>query len=159
MFETGLTRKFIADSSTIRHLIDNHELIRNYYDDYSEYQTGSGEVLPSYGKGTLLLPLDNGFWKFANVWYFPDFGFNLISTIQLGEKGLKMRLQTNDQPSQILHDREILGYADLIDSQYVLWVKKTLEQLIIGNSTSPQPKKSTKPHDIKLWHSRMGHLG
>ncbi len=47
MFETGLTRKIIADSGTTQHLIANRELIRDDYDDYSEYQTGSGEVLPS----------------------------------------------------------------------------------------------------------------
>ena len=45
MFETGLTRKIIADSGTTQHLIANCELIRDYYDNYSEYQTGSGEVL------------------------------------------------------------------------------------------------------------------
>ena len=56
MFETGVTRKITADSRTTQHLIANRDLIRDYYGDYSEYQTGSGEVLPSYGKGTLLLP-------------------------------------------------------------------------------------------------------
>lgn len=34
-----------------------------YYEDHSEYQTGSEEVLPFYGKGTLLLPLDHGTLK------------------------------------------------------------------------------------------------
>ncbi len=48
MFETGLTRKIIADSGTTQHLIANCELIRDYYNDYSEYQTRSEEVLPSY---------------------------------------------------------------------------------------------------------------
>ncbi len=81
MFETGLTRKIIADSGTTQHLIANHELIRDYYEDYSKYQTGSGEVWPSFGKGALLLPLDNGFLKLANVWYTPNLDFNLISTI------------------------------------------------------------------------------
>ncbi len=67
IFETGLTRKIIADLSTTQHLIANRKLIRDYYDDYLKYQTGSGEVLPSNEKGTLLLPLDNGFLKLANV--------------------------------------------------------------------------------------------
>ncbi len=159
MFETGLTRKSIANSDTKQHLIANRELIHDYYVDYSVYQTGSKEVLPSYGKGNLLLRLDNGFLKLANDWYAPDLGFNIISTIQLGEKGIEIWLQTTDQPSQILHNGEILGYADPIDGQYILRLKKSSELPIIANSTSPQPKKSTKPHDIKLWHSRMGHLG
>ncbi len=37
IFETGVTRKIIVDSGTIQHLIANRELIRDYYDDYSEY--------------------------------------------------------------------------------------------------------------------------
>ncbi len=115
MFETGLTRKIIADSGISLHIIANRQFIRDYYDDYSEYQTGSGEVLPSYETGTLILPFDNSFLKLANVWYTPDLGFNLISTIQLGGKGVEMWLQTTDQPFQILHDGEILGYADPID--------------------------------------------
>ncbi len=159
MFETGLTRKIIADSSTTQHLIANRKLIRDYYNNYSEYQTGSREVLPSYGKDPLLLPLDNGFFKSANVLYSSDLGFNLISTIQLGKKRVQIWLQTTDQPSQILHDVEILGYTDPIDGQYVLRVKKTSELPIIANSSNPYSKKSTKPNDIKLWHLRMGPLG
>ena len=157
MFETGVTRKIIADSGTTQHLIANRDLIRDYYDDYSEYQTGSGEVLPSYGKGTLLLPLDNGFLKLSNVWYAPDLGFNLISTIQLGEKGVEMWLRTTDQPSQILHDGAILGYADPIDGQYVFRLKDNPEPPAIVNSADT--KRAAKPADIELWHSRMGHLG
>ncbi len=63
MFETGLTRKIITDSGTTQHFIANRELIRDYYDYYSKYQTGSREILPSYGNGTPILPLDNGFLK------------------------------------------------------------------------------------------------
>ncbi len=70
-----------------------------------------------------------------------------------------MWLQITDQPSQFLHDGEILEYGNPIDGQYVLRIKKTTELPIIANLTSPQSKKSTKLHDIKLWHSRMGHLG
>ncbi len=158
MFETGFTRKIIADSGTIQHLIANCELIRDYYDNHSEYQTGSVEVLSSYRKGTLILPLANSFLKLANVWYAQDLSFNLIRTIQLGEKGFEMWLQTTDKPSQNLHDGEILGYVDAIDGQYVLWVKETSELPIIANSTSPKTKKGTKPYDIKHWHSRMRNL-
>ena len=114
MFETGVTRKIIADFDIIQHLITNCKLIRDYYNDYSEYQTGSREVLPLYGKGTLLLPLDNGFLKLTNVWYAPDLSFNLISTIQLGEKEIVMWLHTTNQSSQILYNGDILDYTNPI---------------------------------------------
>ncbi len=159
MFETSVTRKIIADLGTTQYLITNRKLIRDYYDDYSKYQTGSGEVLPSYGKDTLLMPLDNGFLKLSDIWYVPDLGFNLISTIQLGEKMVEMWLQTTDQPSQILHNRAILGYANLIDGQYIFRLKQTLETPTIANSADIQPKREVKPRDIKLWYSRIGHLG
>ncbi len=45
MFGTSFIRKIIADSDTTQHLIANGKLISDYYDDYSEYQTGSKEVL------------------------------------------------------------------------------------------------------------------
>ena len=38
-----------------------------------------------------------------------------MSTIRLGEKRVKILLQTIDQAFQILHDRGILEYADLIE--------------------------------------------
>ncbi|MCJ1464764.1 hypothetical protein MMC07_003377 [Pseudocyphellaria aurata] len=53
---TRQIRKIIADSDTTQHLTANRDLIQNYYDDSSEYETGSGEALPSYGKGFLHLP-------------------------------------------------------------------------------------------------------
>ena len=81
MFETGIIQKNFAHSSTTQYLIANCKLICNYYDDYSKYQTGLGEVLPSYRKDTLLLLFDNGFLKLTNVWYTPNLGFNFISTI------------------------------------------------------------------------------
>ena len=70
-----------------------------------------------------------------------------------------MWLQTINQASQILHDRETLGYADLIDRQYVFWLKQILEALIIANSADIQQKREAKPGDIKFWHSHIGYLG
>lgn len=111
--------------------------------------------MPFYGKDTPLLPLDNGFLKLTNVWYDPDLGFNLISTIQLGEKGVEMWLQ----PFQILHNGTILGYADPIDGKYVFRLKEYLELPAIANSADTQPKNEAKPGDIELWHLRRGHQG
>lgn len=67
MSGTNTLTSIIADSGTTRHLIANKAFIQDYYDDYSEYQTGSGEVLPSYGKGVLSLPLHNGTLKLLDV--------------------------------------------------------------------------------------------
>ena len=68
-----------------------------------------------------------------------------------------MWLKTIDQQSQILHDGAISGYADLIDGQYVFRLKDNPEPSVIANSADT--KRETKPADIELWHSYMGHLG
>ena len=78
------------DSGTMQHFIANWYLTRDYYDDYLKYQTGSGKVLLLYKKGIFFLLLDNGFLKLTNVWYAPDLGVNLMSTIQLGEKDVEI---------------------------------------------------------------------
>ena len=90
MFKTSITQKIIADSSITQHFIANQNLIRDYYNNNLEYQIGSCKVLPLYEKGILLLSLDNKFLKLTNIWYTLDLGFNLISTIQLGKKSIKI---------------------------------------------------------------------
>ena len=99
IFKIDITQKIIADSNIMQYLITNWDLICNYYDNYLEYQIRFGEVLPLYKKNRLFLPLDNRFLKLIHVWYAPDLGFNLISTIQFGEKGIEMWLWTIDQLS------------------------------------------------------------
>lgn len=155
MFETGVIYKIIVDLGITQHLIANCELIRDYYNNYSEYKTRSGEVLTSYRKDTLFMPLDNSFLKSTNVWYTPDLGFKLISTIQLGKKEIEMWLQTTNQPSQILHNRVISGYVDPINEQYVFWLKKTLKSPAIANLADIQPKKRSNQEilnsDTHVW--------
>lgn len=73
------------------------------------------------------LPLDNGSLTLLDVWYAPDLRYNFINTIQLDKKGVEMWLRTADQPSQILHNGSILGYADLIDGQYVFRLQEDLD--------------------------------
>ena len=70
-----------------------------------------------------------------------------------------MWLQTTNQPSQILHDGVILGYADSIAGQYVFRLKKTLKSPVFINSADTKPKETARPENIELWHLRMGHLG
>lgn len=96
MFETSITRKIIVHSSTTQHLITNCGPICDHYDNNLDYQTGWKMILPSYGKDTLPIPLDNSFLDLANVCFFPNIGFNLINTVQLGKKEIKMWLQTTN---------------------------------------------------------------
>lgn len=62
-----------------------------------------------------------------------------------------------DPPSRILHNETILGYADLIDSQYIFWPKYIPEPPAIVNLADI--KRKAKSGNIKLWHSCIQHLG
>ena len=147
--------KICIDSGTTAHLISNREFIQKYYEDYSVYQTGSGEELPSYGKGTLDLPMDNGSLTLVDVFYAPDLGFKLLSTILLGNKGVEVYLRETSVASQILYKDEVLGYADPIENQYVVRLKSTP----ISNAAAAQISPTPKAIPYKIWHERMAHLG
>lgn len=67
IFETSISQKIIADSTFGQHIIANSNLICDYCDNYSGYQTSSEESLSFYKKGVLLLPVDNDFLKLKNV--------------------------------------------------------------------------------------------
>lgn len=147
MFGTSATWNIIADSGITQYFITDRNLIQDYYYNYSEYQTESRRILPSYEKDTLLFALDNDFFKLANVWYASNLGFKLISTIELGEKRVKRWLWTTDQLSQILHDGGILRYVDSIDGQYVFRLEDNSEPPAIVDSADT--KKVGKMADIK----------
>ena len=112
----GPPSKFILDSGTTAHLIANKDLIHNYYKDFEQYQTGSGKCLPSYGKGKLFIPLDSANLAVNNVLYAPDLGYNLISPMLLGCKGVEIYLRNHNHASQLLHNGKVIGYADSIDN-------------------------------------------
>ena len=147
--------KFILDSGTTAHLIANKDLIHNYYEDFEQYQTGSGKCLLSYEKGKLFIPLDGANLAVNDVLYTPDLGYNLISPMLLGRKGVETYLRSHNIASQLLHNGKVIGYADSINNQYVLCIKATA---VINAHKSDQPAK-TKPVDYAIWHERMAYLG
>ncbi len=79
MLETGIIQKIIVDCRTKEHFIANRKLIHTHYDFYSEYQTGTQEILLLYKQSSLNLALKNMFLKLNNVWYAPNLRFNFIS--------------------------------------------------------------------------------
>ena len=141
------------------HLIANRDLIQDYYEDFEQYRTGSGETLPPFGKGTLPMSLDHGTLTLLDVLYAPDLGYNLISTMLHGRKDVETYLRTSDPASQLLYKSNVLGYADPTNEQYVVRIKPTP----VTNATktgrrSEQPTKA-RPVHFGIWHERMAHLG
>ena len=117
--------KICIDFETTAHLISNRDFIQNYYENYKVYQTGSGEELSSYNKGTLYLPINNGNLTLIDVYYASNLGFNLLSIVLLRNKDVEIYLRVTNLVSQILYNNEILDYANPIDNQYVVRLKFT----------------------------------
>ena len=108
--------KICIDSGTTAHLISNRDFIQNYYENYKVYQTGFGEELSSYGKGTLYLSMNDGNLTLIDVYYAPNLSFNLLSIVLLDNKNVEMYLRVINLASQILYNNEILGYINLINN-------------------------------------------
>ena len=132
----------LIDSGAAAHIICNKDLFQEvtFRSENSCLETSSGEVLSTEGKGSLLVPLDNGNRGATNLILTnaPDLKFNLISTIQLGKKGISTYLMADDKPAQLVHKGKVVGLAKTINNQYFL-----------QTTTMYQSYRSTGPHHHK----------
>ena len=115
-------------------------------------------MLSTEGKGSLLVSLDNGNGGvtdliLTNVLFAPDLKFNLISTIQLGKKGISTYLMADDKPAQLVHKGKVVGLAKTINNQYVLQTT-TISPTEVRALTTTNGTKAP----IQTWHERLGHL-
>lgn len=62
---------------------------------------------------------------------------------------MEVRHRTSEQPTELLYDDKILGYADLQKGQYVMRTQTPTATALTMKS----------PTSIETWHARMGHLG
>ena len=150
----------LIDSGATAHIICNKDLFQEgtFRSENSCLETGSGEVLSTEGKGSLLVSLDNGNGGvtdliLTNVLFAPDLKFNLISTIQLGKKGISTYLMADDEPAQLVHKGKLVGLAKTINNQYVLQTT-TISPTEARALTTTNGTKAP----IQTWHERLGHL-
>ena len=121
-------------------------------------QSASGEVFRSIGKGSVTLVLDRDKNEdleltITNVLHTPRASVNLIAMGALALKGVGGRIL----PDRILIERgseDLVGIADLVDSQYVMRVRPRQSQIGYAN-----PAKQPVWADLQTWHRRLGHLG
>ena len=153
-------QSLLLDSGATSHILCNKDffLEGTFRSEYNFLETGSGEVLPTEGTGSLLIPLDNGNGSqtdliLTDVLYSPRLKFNLISTIKLGKKGIATYLMADEQPAQLVHKGKVIGLAKTIDNQYIL--ETTVSP--IGARALTTTNSAESP--IQIWHERLGHLG
>ena len=155
----------LIDSGATAHIICNKDLFQEgtFRSENICLETGSGEVLSTEGKGSLLVSLHNGNGGvtdliLTNVLFAPDLKFNLISTIQLGKKGISTYLMADDKPAQLVHKGKVVGLAKTINNQYIN------NQCILQTTTiSPTEARALTTTNgtkapIQTWHERLGHL-
>lgn len=87
--------------------------------------------------------------------WVPDFGYNLLSTIFLALKKVKMLLKKAGMPIQIYYDNKIHELTDIIDWQYVLQIKPSEVTTHFAN-TMPIMNAVKLILDIK--HQQINHL-
>ncbi len=147
----------LLDSGATAHIICNKDLFHKgiFQSEINHLETGSGEVIATEGKGSLLVPLDDGNGNFTDlvltdVLYSPRLKFNLISTRKLGKKGIATYLMEDDKPAQLMHKGKIIGLAKVFNDQYVLQTHSSNTQALATTSSAKTP--------IHIWHERLGHL-
>ena len=124
-FPESSVQKVIIDSGATDHFFSNRAYFSTYTEHHHEFQTGSGEVLAAHGYGDVDLRLAHPdgseiIWTIKKVSWAPSLGHNLLSTIPLAKKGVEGFLRQIHVPSEISHQGELFGVADIIDNQYVI---------------------------------------
>ena len=79
-----------------------------------------------------------------------ELGHNLLSTILLAKKDIKVFLRKAGQSFEIVVDNELFSLADIIENQYVIWLVENPKPAIVNQVAAPT---------IETWHAGIGHLG
>lgn len=128
-------------------------MITNYRENQHVFETGSGEKVTAYGYGDVILQLQLldkmiNTLTVSNVSWAPDLGHNLLSTIPLARKGIEVFLRRTSRQSEIIFEDELVGLADMIDNQYVIFLaKSSFPKINVVKNLTPE-----------IWHARLGHL-
>ena len=154
--------KVILDCGATDHFFCNREFFTTFTEYYHEFQTGSGQHVPAYGYGDVVLNLVHenkavNVFTIRKVSWAPALGHNLLSTIPLALKGVEVHLRKVGEPSQIWYEGKLQGLADIVDRQYVLRIQPP-ENPAQANFANTIPIVNAVKPTLELWHQRMGHL-
>ena len=148
----------IIDTGATDHFFSNRGFFTTYAEYYHEFQTGSGQVLPAFGYGDVVLNMiqEDGsinVLTVKDVSWAPALGHNLLSTVPLAMKGVEVFLRRTNVPTQLIHENKIHGLADVINRQYVLRIKNPEIMQTNFANTKPVVNQLNQPlkYGIKEW--------
>ena len=153
---------WVLDSGSSSHITQNCQLISNYEDIAPiTFRTAKREVsFTAIGKGTatIILPHQSGPLQvvLTDVLYAPDCDANLISVKALGKKGVKS-LFLDTECTLYLNGKVV---SVIPCSGTLFWVSSPPSQpsAISSLSSSALLSEGPKVVDLKVWHSRFGHV-
>ena len=146
---------WIVDSGASNHLCNDLSVFKTInYGDPKDVVLDDNRVVKSKGVGSVHVMVKQGTHytpiHIQNVWYVPDLACNLLSVVQLSEKGYSVRFshsgcQIADTDGSVIAESQRVGN---------LWR--------LNASIIPSPKGQALAAlytvDLQLWHKRLGHV-
>jgi hypothetical protein len=118
-------------------------------------EIADGPYLEGIGLGTIKLTLKGLPQReitVSDVLYVPKLATNLMSVIQLEDRGITIATSGSGSMN-LLRNGKVIGRAPRIGRSYIL---DTVDRPMLALSAKPAPKSAI---DWVLWHRRFGHIG
>jgi hypothetical protein len=152
---------WILDSGCSKHMTGTRNLLYDYeaFRNHRTVIVGNGQQIKAVGQGKALVQTEIGKLRMANVWYAPELQTNLISTRNLGEKGLDVLIRSNGVAEVLKEGRVLIRF----NSNGQLY---TLPAVAIGlavvqstpRQTNSKSQPRSSPEAVDNWHRRLSHL-
>lgn len=109
------------DSGAIDHFFRNQDLFSTYTKFKHKFKIGTREKITAHGYGNVelrIIDLTNiiNTLTVTNISWAPELDHNLLTTIPLPKKSVKMFLRKASQLFKIIIDKEIFGLANIIEN-------------------------------------------
>lgn len=113
----------LLNSGATTYIVCNRDFFQkdSFRNKTGHLETGSGEVLMTESKNSLLIPLNDGNKNLTNliltdVFFAPRLKFNLISTIKLGKKGVATYFMAGKEPAWLIYKDKVIELAKSINN-------------------------------------------
>jgi len=158
--------EWVGDSGATHHMTPFREIIENFDPNImGTVEVADGEFIEAKGAGriTMLVSDECGGWKlqFNEVIYVPDLDSNLISIIQLDNKGFEIKIKKRtlmvmDKEDTLFKAKNNYGDAYILNcKEYVVNNMNKKKGEVLKEHGEFEKAKARR---TVLWHDRLGHM-